>query len=168
MVLSNFEHHTGHPQAIHKKQLATRVESCRSFPPKGSDCALLRTHRAGFHPCLDERAQFLLRARRRLAAESGRPGPADQRIRGHVRQSCSGDRPPLRAGSLICTQISPTVLPCQAISLGARCHCGRPGTPAGSKLAPWWHVAQRIVTAPKPSRPRSTGGLVQPARKLTR
>src|SRR5688572_32641998 len=35
--------------------------------------------------------------------------------------------PPFRAGSLICAQISPSVLPSHAISIGARCHSGWPG-----------------------------------------
>src|SRR3982074_4075 len=40
--------------------------------------------------------------------------------------------PPLRSLSLICRQICPSVLPCQAISAGASAHFGLPGTPAGS------------------------------------
>ena len=32
--------------------------------------------------------------------------------------------PSLRFGSLICSQIWPSDLPCHAISSGARCHCG--------------------------------------------
>ena len=35
--------------------------------------------------------------------------------------------PPLRAGSLICSQIWPSDLPSQAISIGARCQSGWPG-----------------------------------------
>ena len=39
---------------------------------------LLRTYCPGFHPGLDERARFLLRAGGGSAAIPGRPGPADQ------------------------------------------------------------------------------------------
>ena len=35
--------------------------------------------------------------------------------------------PPLRAGSLICWQMSPSDLPSHAISIGARCQAGLPG-----------------------------------------
>ena len=49
--------------------------------------------------------------------------------------SSSSERPPLRSRSLICSQISPSVLPSHAISRGARCHSGWPGTRPGSKLA---------------------------------
>src|ERR1700674_758433 len=41
---------------------------------------LARTHRAGLHPCVDQCAGLLLRARRRTAAEPGRPRPADQSV----------------------------------------------------------------------------------------
>src|SRR5262245_12887057 len=41
---------------------------------------LVRTHRPGFYPGLDERARLLLRAWSRLPAISGRPRPTDQMI----------------------------------------------------------------------------------------
>ncbi len=48
--------------------------------------------------------------------------------------SSSMDLPPLRFGSLICSQISASDFPTQAISIGARCHCGWPGMPAGIEV----------------------------------
>ena len=40
----------------------------------------VRTNGAGFHPCLDKGAGFLLRAGRSMAAISRRPRPADQAV----------------------------------------------------------------------------------------
>ena len=57
-------------------------------------------------------------------------------------------RPPLRARSLISSQIWPSDRPSHAIDSGARCHSGWPGTWAGSKLAPPWQVLQGSVGAP--------------------
>ena len=51
-------------------------------------------------------------------------------------------------GSLICAQISASVLPSHAISRGARCHSGWPGTRPGSKLACWWQIGQRMAARP--------------------
>ncbi|MEH2626735.1 hypothetical protein V1292_004790 [Bradyrhizobium sp. AZCC 1719] len=42
--------------------------------------------------------------------------------------------PPLRFGSLICAQISPSVRPSQAIDAGARCHCGWAGHAGGIEI----------------------------------
>ena len=62
-----------------------------------------------------------------LALVCGRPRPPAQPTRWSS-PICStrpaSDRLPLRAGSLIWTQISPSVLPSQAISRGARCQNG--------------------------------------------
>ncbi len=58
-------------------------------------------------------------------------GNWDQRVVGEMRKNLLQRTAAVRAGSLICTQISPTVLPCHVISRGARCQCGLPGTPAG-------------------------------------
>jgi hypothetical protein len=57
-------------------------------------------------------------------------------------------RPPLRAGSFSCLQISPRVLPSHAISRGARCHSGCPGMRPASKLARWWQIEQRMASWP--------------------
>jgi len=40
--------------------------------------------------------------------------------------------PPLRRGSLICSQIWRSDFVCHAIDFGATCHSGCPGTPDGS------------------------------------
>ena len=49
-------------------------------PAAASSRHLFRTRRSGLDPGIDERAGFLLRARRGRAAEAGRPGPADQSV----------------------------------------------------------------------------------------
>src|SRR5262245_55951231 len=41
---------------------------------------IVRAHRPGFHPRLDELARLLLRARGGLTTKPGRPGPADQTV----------------------------------------------------------------------------------------
>ena len=41
---------------------------------------LVRTRCPGFHPCLSERARFLLGAGSRLAAKAGRPSPANESV----------------------------------------------------------------------------------------
>src|SRR3954468_18044242 len=46
----------------------------------------------------------------------------------------SSDLPPLRFGSFSCSQIWCGVLPTHAISLGARCQSGAPGTRACARL----------------------------------
>ena len=63
-----------------------------------------------------------------------------------------------RAGSSIWRQISPSDLPCQAISIGASFHLGLPGTPDASKFSAWWQVEHRSVGSPASSRPRDTHG----------
>ena len=75
-------------------------------------------------------------------------------------QICSSVLPPLRAGSLICAQICPGVRPSQAISSGARCHFGAPGTRACSRLRSWWQDAQCIAGTPSSIGPRTAGGIV--------
>ena len=108
-------------------------------PPRGHSAP-------GFHPT-PRRARPLASACREPAtAISGRSKPnlqgSDRRYAQSARR-LNGFR--LRAGILIWAQISPSVLPSHAISRGARCQIGLPGTPAGSKLACRWQIGQRIA-----------------------
>ena len=83
--------------------------------------------RTAIDPGLREFAELRLRARR-----GSRPSPGDQP---HATRSsfaicscsCASVWPPLRFGSLICSQIWPSVLPSHAISIGANCQRGWPG-----------------------------------------
>ncbi len=79
-------------------------------PPRSSRCRSLasRTCRAGLDPRLDQRAELLLRARRRLALPPGvQPQPTSESC-----AMCSwiaaSVLPPLRCRSLICSQIAPS------------------------------------------------------------
>src|SRR5712671_5412496 len=64
----------------------SRIEA--QLPEEESIRRLVRTHRPGFYPGLDERARFLLRAGSRLPAVSGRPGPADQMVLADMLDEC--------------------------------------------------------------------------------
>ena len=108
-----------------------RRDSCGIVPCRASR---LRAGRPGLHPSFDERARFLLRAGRGLTA-----GP-----RAHA-QPTSGPRRYLHKGLKRPIAVARRILDLgadlaerlafPAISRGARCQIGSPGTRAGSKFA---------------------------------
>ena len=117
------------------RSASARMTRCCHCEESQGATKLVRTNRSGFHPGVEKRASLALRAWSGLAAHAGRPGPADQVIgRRHDARSLPSERPPLRAGSLICAQICPSVLPSHAISRGARCQTGIARHAAGVEI----------------------------------
>ena len=87
------------------------------------------------------------------------PAPADERIVAPCGgRAASMVLPPLRLGSLICSQISAQRLADPRHLDRREVPLGWPGRRAGSKFAGPWHVVQRMPMAPKPSMPRTTTG----------
>src|SRR5262245_26110383 len=77
--------------------------------------------------------------------------------------SCERVRPPFRARSCICKQISRIDLPCHAIEAGARAQAGLPGMLAIDSarvevLADVWHEWHGIPGTPTPCGPPYING----------
>ena len=76
------------------------VQLWELFHVKSALAASGRAGGARSEPGFEERAELLLRAGRRLAAEARGPGPADQRVLGHVRHD-RFQRPAAVAGRIL-------------------------------------------------------------------
>ena len=152
----------GDCQARHTENNAARRGRPDEFASRNSHCAapfvLVRTYRAGFHPRLDERAGRLLRAGSGL-----RPNPGAQAQPTSVSvpiwsTSSASVRPPLRAGSLICAQISRERLALPRHLARRQMPVRVAGHAAGIEVG--LLVADRAAHGREamPSAPRSTGG----------
>ena len=94
-----------------------------------------RADSTALRPGLDEVAEAGLGPGNELASLVGPPPPPTRLSWAMWSTIWSRVLPPLRPASLICSQISPSRFPSQAISAGARCHWGWPGRRASSRFS---------------------------------